>query len=233
MNRLSLILLAIAYTFNLFVVVVAAPTSEEVPSEPLIPETTVSETTDEEQDVFPDEWFVTDDPNYIPLETIPTEPEKTEWEIAVECASPTELGINMKNMYFVTGVTVEELNMLLEGTRLEGSGEYFKRLEDEYGVNAVVVVSVGRLESQLGSTEIALNYNNAFGFRTDKGWLHFNTLEDSVLYFGKLMQHERYYGKSLAEIALIYCPNDIWCDKVSRIVDRHVKMIEEYRGETT
>lgn len=232
MKKISIIVLVVLLVLNLFVVVVAAPAGSysDATVETSTPATTTPEIIDE--DVYPDEWFVTDDPNYIPLETVPTEPIKTEWEIAVECASTTELGINMKSMYYVTGVTVDELNMLLEGTRLEGSGEYFKRLEDEYGVNAVLAVSVGRLESQLGSTEIALNYNNAFGFRTDRGWLHFNTLEDSVLYFGKLMQHERYYGKSLEEIAVIYCPNDIWCDKVSRIVDRHVKMIAEYRGET-
>lgn len=172
----------------------------------------------------------TEQPTTVPT-VAPTEPLLTEWEVSIKCASQYKTGINVKNMFFVTGVTVEELNMLLEGTRLEGAGKYFKQLEDDYGVNAILAISVGRLESQLGDSDIAREYNNAFGFRGDNGWLHFKSLEDSVIYFGKLMNHERYLGKSLSEIGKIYCPNDVWSDKVSSVVDRHVKMIEAFREE--
>lgn len=223
MHIVTKFIAAILVIANLFVIVVAAPETvvEELPPTSSIVTDIQPETTS------PTETIITTVPTIT--EPVVTEPVKTDWEIAVECASPYALGTNMKNMYFVTDVSIDELNMLLKGTRLEGAGEYFKRLEIEYGVNAVVAVAAGKLESQLGSTEIAYTYNNAFGFRTDKGWLSFNSLEDSVIYFGKLMQHERYFGKTLDEIAKIYCPNDIWCDKVSRIVDRYVGMIEDYR----
>ena len=52
----------------------------------------------------------------------------------------------------------------LKNTPLEGLGEDFKRAEDLYGVNAVVLVAMAKLESNFGRNKIAQEKNNLFGF---------------------------------------------------------------------
>ena len=109
------------------------------------------------------------------------------------------------NPFFKSGLSVSQFNKILEGTGLEGNGESYYKMENEYGVNGIFAISVAFHESGYG--KYRANSNNFYGMRSSKGWMKFESPDANIQYFGELMQRKWYYGKDITGIAKVYCPD--------------------------
>lgn len=117
------------------------------------------------------------------------------------------------NVFQKSNLSVEQLNKILSGTGLAGYGQAFYDMEQTYNVNSLFCIAVGSHES--GNFYAKANTNNFFGFRGSRGWMSFSSPQDCINYFGELMNTKTYYGKSIEQIALIYC-NSSWADYIKR-----------------
>lgn len=150
---------------------------------------------------------------------------KIERKLALLNADMGAAGINIKYPFYITHFTTADYNKILKGTHLAGYGHYFKKIEDKYKVNGLFAISVATQESGLGRSELAKNNNNFYGIkRGEDAWAKFDSKEDGILYFGELMNKSRYRGKTIRQIAPIYC-NSEWGERVSSIMSRYLKKI--------
>ena len=159
--------------------------------------------------------------------TLKAEEMQKEHALAIKNADFSSAGVNIKYPFYITHTTIEEYELILKGSRLEGYGYCFKQIEDQYGVNGLFAVSVATLESGLGKSSLGKSNNNFYGIRGgSSSWAKFDSVESGILYFGKLMNKSHYYGKTITRIAPIYCNAD-WANKVSSIMTRYINKIEE------
>lgn len=115
------------------------------------------------------------------------------------------------SVFTKSNLSVEQLNVILSDTGLAGYGQAFYDMEQTYGVNSLFAVAVGSHES--ANFYRTANVHNYFGFRGNRGWMSFNSPEACINYFGQLMCGKLYYGKSIEQIAVIYC-NASWAGYV-------------------
>lgn len=109
------------------------------------------------------------------------------------------------DIYTTSNLLKSDFDKMLKGTPMAGTGEYFERLEEEYGINGVFAIAVAEKESSLGLHQA--NRNNVWGRRaTGGGWMSWNSLGESILSFGGYMNTSRYKGKSIESVGKIYCP---------------------------
>ena len=156
---------------------------------------------------------------------------KSEKELAKKNADMYSKGVNIKYPFYITYTTIEEYDYILKGTNLEGYGYCFKMIEEEYGVNGLFAMAVATQESGLGRSALAKSNNNFYGMKSGStSWAKFNSKESGILYFGKLMNKSLYKGKTISQIAPIYC-NEEWGGKVSSIITRYVNRIEVFNNE--
>lgn len=99
-------------------------------------------------------------------------------------------------------VSVEGFNYLLKETPLSGYGYAFAEMEDMYHVNGLFALAVAQTESSIGKSAYAINRNNYYGMIGSR----FANPEEGILAFGKLIRKPLYEGKSIEQIAKIYCP---------------------------
>lgn len=102
-----------------------------------------------------------------------------------------------------SNLSVGQLNKILAKTGLAGHGQSFYNMEQTYGVNALFAIAVGAHES--ANFYKTANYNNYFGFRGNRGWMSFSSPDACIMYFGQLMNTRLYRGKTIEQIAPIYC----------------------------
>lgn len=121
-----------------------------------------------------------------------------------------------------SNIDADGFDAMLEGTPLEGYGHAFAEIEEEYGVNGLFALSVCNLESSLG--KYCANTNNFFGFTASYGFMSFDTPEAGIRYFGKLISSDWYAGKTIDQIAKIYCPpNPKWASDVRWLMEYNFK----------
>lgn len=150
---------------------------------------------------------------------------KIERKLAILNANMGAGGINMKYPFYITNFTTADYNKILKGSHLAGYGHCFKKLEEKYKVNGLFAISVATQESGLGSSALAKSNNNFYGIKSgENSWAKFDSKEEGILYFGELMNKSRYRGKTIRQIAPIYC-NAEWGEKVSSIMSRYLKKI--------
>ena len=111
------------------------------------------------------------------------------------------------NVFQKSNLSVAQINKILAGTGLAGYGQSFYNMEQIHGINALFAIAVGAHES--ANFYKTANWNNYFGFRGNGGWMSFSSPEACIDYFGQLMNTRLYYGKSIEQIAVIYC-NSSW-----------------------
>lgn len=105
--------------------------------------------------------------------------------------------------FTTTGISSEGFDAILVGTGLEGCGVYFQEVESQYGINGLFAVSVAKVESNLGESNLAKKKNNFFGMLG----CSFSSKEEGILAFGELISESSYYqGKTIEQIAKTYCP---------------------------
>lgn len=142
-------------------------------------------------------------------------------------------GIEKDNIMYLTnksGFTASELDSGLAGTKLEGLGVDFKKAEDEIGINALLLMGMAKLESGNGTSLLANEKNNLFGFNAiDQDPINaaskFKTKGESILHVGKflkdnyLTENGRFYnGISTDGIGKLYATDPGWSRKVSNMM---------------
>ncbi len=79
-----------------------------------------------------------------------------------ETVSPAPFSLET-NILSQSGLSVDQLNKILDGTGFAGLGQAFHNLEIKYGINALFAISHGAIESSWGTSDIAKAKNNPFG----------------------------------------------------------------------
>lgn len=126
---------------------------------------------------------------------------------AARLAQATEVkgsAILSYNPFVKSGLSVEQYNIILSGTGLEGCGQSYYNMEQTYGVNGLFAIGVAFHESGYGRHRA--NTNNFYGMRGNSGWMSFSSPDENIQYFGKLMNKSLYKGKSIDGIGSVYCP---------------------------
>ena len=74
---------------------------------------------------------------------------------------------NSDNITIHTDASADELEVavtkLKKDNGLIGLGEYFLKAQDDYNVNALILLAIACLESSYGLSDLAVNKNNLFG----------------------------------------------------------------------
>ncbi len=122
------------------------------------------------------------------------------------------------NPFVKSGLTVEQYNKILKGTGLEGCGQSYYNMENNYNINGLFALSVAFHESGYGRHRA--NTNNFYGMRGSSGWMSFESPDSNIQYFGKLMNKPLYKGKSIENIGKVYCPGTYlhWAEAVKSMM---------------
>ena len=129
--------------------------------------------------------------------------------------------INPNDVTEITGADVDTLNILLKDTFLEGYGQLFYDLENEYGINALFSISNAIVETGWdGDSYIARNRNNIYGLNNT---VYYESKQDCIYYWYSLIK-DKYVGqgrKSIADIGTKYCPpNNQWHSTVYSVAKK-------------
>ena len=124
-------------------------------------------------------------------------------------------------------LTVEEIEYILDGTKLEELAQDFYDAEQEHGVNAFFIISLAAWESGWGTSSRARNDNNltGFGVYSDSSvGINSETKRDNIMLTTKTLKKNYlteggscYHGLSVYDVSISYCKSDIWAPNVSRI----------------
>ncbi len=127
-----------------------------------------------------------------------------------------------------SGASAADIDAKLKGTAMEGLGESFVNAESKYGVNAWFLTSLAIHESGYGSSAIAQEKNNLFGFQAYDSSPYasaakFSTKADSVDYVAKYLSESYltpggtyYNGVSIDSIGKRYATDTAWAEKVKK-----------------
>lgn len=96
------------------------------------------------------------------------EPKKEEKNTKTNSKGQTELNFNM-NLNKPSGLSLEQFKKILTDNKdtykiFENNAEYFYYIEQQYNINGIFVAAVGIHESAWGTSKIAREKNNLFGY---------------------------------------------------------------------
>lgn len=121
-------------------------------------------------------------------------------------------------------VTSYEIDMLLADSELAGLGRAFVEAEAESNVNAMFLLALAVHESSWGSSALAREKNNLFGFGAyDRNPYHgaqvFATKEECVKHVAQFLrahylEGDYYRGKTIQSINEIYASDRAWGEKI-------------------
>ena len=137
-----------------------------------------------------------------------------------------------------SGISVEDMELALLGTGLEGLGSAYVQAEQEYGVNAVVLAGISGVESAWGTSNFARTRNNLFGYQAYDSNVnsakHFDTKEEGILTVAKhlsdnyLTEGASYFnGYTLRDMNIRYASDEQWHQKITSVMNRLVNNIKE------
>lgn len=124
--------------------------------------------------------------------------------------SPDNLPMSLSesNLFNPSGLSISQFDSILLGTALEGMGETVWNIEQEHNINGLLLLSVARSESGLGSSQMAKTKNNLFGMRVSSGYISYASKKESMEAFASLM-NRGYANMTLNQIAKKYCPFNV------------------------
>lgn len=109
-------------------------------------------------------------------------------------------------------LSLEDINKILQSSSLKDCGQYFYNMQETYNVNVVYAIAVAYLESGRGKYPCgSYNYFGMIG-------KNYSSKEEGINAFGKLMNNKLYKGKSIDQIAPIYC-NSSWAGKIKNMMN--------------
>lgn len=130
-----------------------------------------------------------------------------------------------------SGATASDLDRAFEGTSMHGLGAAFERAEKSSGVNAWFLAAIATLESGYGTSEIARDKNNLFGFCAydDSPYSSakkFSTKEKGIEYVSGFLSREYlrdggayFKGCSVDAVGESYATDKSWANKVYSLMN--------------
>lgn len=131
---------------------------------------------------------------------------------------------------FITNFSGETLNKLLNGTGLEGLGYAFQQAEEKYQVNSIFLIAIAGLESGYGSSRLAREKNNLFGYNANDSNPYgdassFSTKEECILKVAQKLKEnylspngKYFYGCSIEGVNIFYCSSKDWTPKIKNMM---------------
>lgn len=98
----------------------------------------------------------------------------------------------------------------------------FAEMEQKCGISATFAKAVAIQESGWFTSNAYKTKNNPFGITSKGKPKSFDSIDESIDYFGSLLSSDKYKGMSIDEIGKIYCPND---NKWARDVKKIMRMV--------
>jgi len=89
---------------------------------------------------------------------------------------PKQIQQELPEMLTPCGISENELATQIKG--LAPYAEAFLQAEEQYGINAKLLIAISALESGWGTSELAKTNNNLFGWTSSSGYASFNTVEE-------------------------------------------------------
>lgn len=139
------------------------------------------------------------------------------------------LSVN-SDLRVASNVTSEEVDKMLEGTKLHGLGSAFVEAEQKYGVNALYMMGLACLESGFGNSAFAQKRNNLYGWNAvdsnPNNASTFTNKKEATLYVASKLQSNYlteggvyYEGYSPRAVDVHYCTDKAHADKIVNIVN--------------
>ena len=154
-------------------------------------------------------------------------------EKEVASTQPTEDKKTLKNgsklIVGKSNLTLEQVEQLLSGSPMSGTGKTVLDVEEKYNVNAFFTIAVAQCETQRGLTGTGSSKKNPYGLTSrGNGYRSFNTYDEAIVTFGDTLS--RLYipnGRTTVEkVNQIYCPgNSGWATSVRTIMDNYLKKL--------
>ena len=139
------------------------------------------------------------------------------------------LSVN-SDLRVASNVTSEEIDKMLEWTKLHGLGSAFVEAEQKYGVNALYMMGLACLESGFGNSAFAQKRNNLYGWNAvdsnPNNASTFKNKKEATLYVASKLQSNYlteggvyYEGYSPRAVDVHYCTDKAHADKIVNIVN--------------
>lgn len=132
-----------------------------------------------------------------------------------------------------SGLSREDIRLLLKGTRLENSADTFYECEKVYGVNTFFALAVSKLESAWGTSQAGWSKNNLFGIMDSVGIATFSSLDACIEYWFELISG--YYFEndmnSPASIGIVYCDSQ-WSPVIVDLMNEIRDKMESLKSTT-
>lgn len=129
-----------------------------------------------------------------------------------------------------TPAVAQRLDGYFKGTPLEGLGSEFEKAQKKTGINGIFLAALAALESGTGSSAIARDKNNLFGFQAYDGSPYesaakFDSFASSIDYVSDYLKREYlseqgsyYRGRAIEDINRNYATDKNWHKKISAII---------------
>ena len=145
------------------------------------------------------------------------------------------LSVN-SDLRVASNVTPEEIDLMLEGTKLNGLGSAFVEAEQKYGVNALYMMGLACLESGFGNSAFAQKRNNLYGWNAvdsnPNNASSFSSKKEATLYVASKLQSNYlteggayFEGYSARAVDVHYCTDKAHADKIVNIVNSLVQKL--------
>ena len=145
------------------------------------------------------------------------------------------LSVN-SDLRVASNVTPEEIDLMLEGTKLNGLGSAFVEAEQKYGVNALYMMGLACLESGFGNSAFAQKRNNLYGWNavdsSPNNASSFSSKKEATLYVASKLQSNYlteggayFEGYSPRAVDVHYCTDKAHADKIVNIVNSLVQKL--------
>lgn len=102
----------------------------------------------------------------------------------------------------------------------------FLEAEKQYNVNAVFLAAVAALESGWGTSSVARNRNNFFGWKGSGDYMYFDTPADGIMHVAKFLKKNYltpggscFHGYEVEDVQRCYCPGGDWARQVRGIMN--------------
>lgn len=163
---------------------------------------------------------------------------------------------DIKNIDIHSEVSADELNksvdMLQPKNNLNTLGKYFIEAQNNYDINAIILLSIACLESTYGTSKLAVEKNNLFGIDARdslQGQANygkdFETVEECIDHAGHRLGKQylekdpaatwRYCGgnKDIWSVGKKWCSKSDWGDKIENLAQRIEDAILSIRASST
>lgn len=150
----------------------------------------------------------------------------------------SKIKADRNNLRLQTSSSAADINRALEGTGLSGLGEQIKKAEHRYGVNAWFLTALAAHESGFGTSKIAMDKNNLFGFMAYdsspyRSAMSFKNRGEGINHVANYISNQylkvggaHFSGITIDSVGKSYATDKKWADKISLIMNNLIKKSE-------